>query len=305
MTNVSFKNSGLVLFLFFIVFSICCSAQDKGRPSYEMNLALVSIFRDEADYLREWIEYHHMLGVERFYLYNNLSEDHYEEVLAPYVNSGLVELVDWPYEANGESEFNQMQLNVYNDAIDKTRGVAKWLAIMDTDEFIVPVKAKSIVEFLKPFEKRKDIGGLCGVWFFFGTSGVDKVSSDQLLIELLTLNGGIASNGDLSAIWNTGAYKSIVRPDRVVACVSPHYCTYKKGYGHKMAAWELVQINHYWTRDEDFLHRVKVPRRALWGFPAETTLSWASGMNQNNKYGRTILRYVPELKKRMAQKKLD
>lgn len=305
MKNIPFKNHWMTLAVLFLICTMCCSAEDKASVNYKMNLALVSMFRDEADYLREWIEYHHMLGVERFYLYNNLSEDHYEEVLAPYVKKGLVELIDWPYEASCESEFNQMQRDVYNNAIDKTRGKAKWLAIVDTDEYIVPVKAKTIVEFLKPFEKKKAIGGICGIWIFFGTSGVEKVPPDQLMIELLTLNGGATASGNLSAIWNSGLYKSIVRPDRVVSCVSPHYCIYKKGYHHDMAGWDLVQINHYWTRDEDFLHRVKIPRRAFWGSPAEVTLSWSAAMNQNNNFSNTILRFVPQLKKEMGQKKLD
>ncbi len=34
-------------------------------------MSLCAIFKDEADYLREWIEFHRIVGVEHFYLYNN------------------------------------------------------------------------------------------------------------------------------------------------------------------------------------------------------------------------------------------
>ncbi len=37
------------------------------------------------------------MGAKHFYLYNNLSQDNYLEVLQPYIESGDVELIEWPY----------------------------------------------------------------------------------------------------------------------------------------------------------------------------------------------------------------
>ena len=42
----------------------------------KVTLAIAAIFRDEAPYLKEWIEFHRAVGVERFYLFDNLSTDH-------------------------------------------------------------------------------------------------------------------------------------------------------------------------------------------------------------------------------------
>ena len=41
-----------------------------GNQAY---LAVCAIYRDEAPYLREWIEFHRLVGVERFFLYDNRS----------------------------------------------------------------------------------------------------------------------------------------------------------------------------------------------------------------------------------------
>ena len=71
--------------------SFCCLLN-----AYQHELSVTAIFRDEAPYLREWIEYHKLLGVEHFYLYNNLSQDKCNEVLAPYVKNGEVDLIEWP-----------------------------------------------------------------------------------------------------------------------------------------------------------------------------------------------------------------
>jgi hypothetical protein len=39
---------------------------DKSNPIGYVSIA--AIFKDEAHYLREWIEFHNMLGVEHFFL---------------------------------------------------------------------------------------------------------------------------------------------------------------------------------------------------------------------------------------------
>ena len=56
---------------------------DKNLFLYD--LAIVAIFKDEGKYLKEWLDYHLLAGVDHFYLYNNDSSDDYAEVLAPYV----------------------------------------------------------------------------------------------------------------------------------------------------------------------------------------------------------------------------
>lgn len=61
--------------LFCILFLIVTSS----LASHE--LAVTAIFSDEARFLKEWIEYYQLQGVTKFYLYNNLSEDHYKKVL--------------------------------------------------------------------------------------------------------------------------------------------------------------------------------------------------------------------------------
>ena len=64
------------------------------RRRWQVRLAICAIFRDEARYLAEWLEFHQRQGVERFYLYENNSTDDWERALAPF--SDAVELHRWP-----------------------------------------------------------------------------------------------------------------------------------------------------------------------------------------------------------------
>ena len=52
-------------------------------------LAACTIYRDDAAYLAEWIEFHRLMGVERFFLYDNGSTDNHREVLAGYLAEGV------------------------------------------------------------------------------------------------------------------------------------------------------------------------------------------------------------------------
>jgi hypothetical protein len=122
------------------------------------------------------------------------------------------------------------------------------------------------------------------------------------MIETLLLNGGAVAGGDQTVIFKQGAFKSIVRPKYVSGLHSPHYCTYTSGYKHVQTPYDVALINHYWTRDEDYFYNNKIPRRNNWGTDTETVLLWSAGLNLDTPYGRSILRSVPALRKRMGKR---
>ena len=57
---------------------------------------MCALFKNEGRYLREWLEYHRLVGVDYFYLYDNGSRDRSVQVLQPYIREGLITLVPWP-----------------------------------------------------------------------------------------------------------------------------------------------------------------------------------------------------------------
>lgn len=121
-----------------------------------MNLEICTIIKDEGRFLEEWIEFHLLQGVDKFYLYDNGSSDNTAEVLAPYVNQGIVELVAWP----GESKQPAMCENY----ISVFKGVDKWCAFIDVDEFLW-ILDSSVFRGLKAY------GGVCVNWKLMGSNG--------------------------------------------------------------------------------------------------------------------------------------
>lgn len=147
----------------------------RGEKKYHVTIG--AIFKNEAQYLKEWIEFHRIVGVEHFYLYNNGSNDNYMDILHPYVEQGFVTLVDWPYQ--------QAQMQCYGDIITKFRGETEWLGLIDIDEFVVPKSVMNIREALHPFRYAPSV---LIYWRVFGTSGLMNRERDGLVTEDFTVS---------------------------------------------------------------------------------------------------------------------
>ena len=105
------------------------SARDPECFKYK--LAVTAIIKNESRYLSEWIDYHLLVGIEHFYLYNNGSTDSTAEVLKPYIESGTVSLIDFPGQVK--------QLPAYHDALHRYMNECKYMAFIDADEFLRPL----------------------------------------------------------------------------------------------------------------------------------------------------------------------
>jgi glycosyltransferase involved in cell wall biosynthesis len=263
----------------------------------EYQVGVAMIFRDEAPYLKEWIAYHRLIGVEHFWLFNNLSKDDYKEVLAPYIQEGLVELYDVPIDCHTLNQWNAVQTRSYNRALNYARGRCKWLAVIDADEFILPMEVETIEEALIPYE---EYPAVALHWLIFGTSMVEKIAPDRLMIESLTMHG----QPDLE---ENRYVKLIVKPKETIGFNGPHMCSFLNqsavntdfvAVRTKMdmhITHTALRVNHYWSRDLDYLEHVKIPRSKISGG------SWAAHMERELKtfnlfYDATILRFVPRLR---------
>ena len=201
-------------FIFITLIGSFWSSSLEAKSSHpKWKLSIAAVFRDDARFLKEWIDFHRLVGVEHFWLYNNASQDHYLSVLAPYIDAGTVELIEWPAIAANLPEWNQMQCQIYLDAIERSKKKSTWVAFIDTDEFLFACREDSVAKFLKPYKK---YGAIAVNWQGFGTSGVERIPEGSLLIELLTLRGPYDDR------WNAHV-KSIVNPRLVVDCRNPHY----------------------------------------------------------------------------------
>ncbi len=237
-----------------------------GSDYYLMNLAITAIFQNEAPYLKEWIDFHLSIGVTYFHLFDNLSTDQPEDVLAPYIAQGVVRLTSWPLTSSDVYEWTEVQCLAYERAIHSACGKIQWLAVLDVDEFLFPVQDP----ILNTLHRFKEYGGICVNWQVFGTSNLPRIPEGKKMIEVL--------NAKARTDHVTNHYvKTIVRPECVKKCENAHSMTYHPGFyqvdtdGNRFEGClspsvkiNELRINHYTLRDEYFLKTQKMPRLQKW-----------------------------------------
>lgn len=218
---------------------------------FETELGITAIVKNEAPYMSEWIEFHKLVGAGKFYIYDNESTDNLKEVLKPYIDANEV---IYKY-----IKGKQVQNDAYQDSIEKNCRKVRWMAFIDIDEFIVPLKHATIQDFLKSLSNKPDGVGIN--WVMHGFNGHYEKPS------------GLVCENFPKCDFSTGAnqhIKSIVNPRTVIIANHPHFCVHLppakvvNAKGEKMCGpftgpyLDDILINHYWTKSyEEYTERVK------------------------------------------------
>jgi len=219
-----------------------------AQPRYY--LAVCAIAKNEGAYFQEWIEWHKSVGVEKFYIYDNESSDDTKEILAPYVESGIVEYVFLPGK--------KRQLAAYDDCLGKHRSDARWIAVIDLDEFIVPLKDKTVTEFLKRFE---EFPAVEINWLIYGSGGARKKEAGGVMERF--------RHHSAPAHVSNRHVKTIVDPRRVFCFTGCHEAArisgyaadsrgraVKKNFRDREPQQDVIRINHYAVKSyEEFLEK--------------------------------------------------
>ncbi|MXO05998.1 glycosyltransferase family 92 protein [Flavobacterium sp. HBTb2-11-1] len=230
----------------------------KDTKHYKYKFSICCIFKNEEKYLEEWINYHLVVGVDHFYFYNNNSDDNYLKVLSPFIDKGIVELIDWP--------FNHSQMKAYEDCYNKHRSDTNWLAFIDVDEFLCPLSHTSITSWLIPFQ---DYPGVAVYWKQFGSNGKLNHDYSQLVIEQYDQCWPKPSvftkmfcnmNFPIAEFTNPHHLGS-----RIFGFKIPAINQYKKiiSFGINRlsnSSNSAIQINHYWGKAYDSFLESKINR---------------------------------------------
>lgn len=232
----------------------------KASKSYKYKLAIVAIAKNESDYIKEWLVYHKIQGVDCVILYDNDSTDTMYEVLKPFIDEGFV--IYNTIHGKGK------QMDAYNDAINKYGEQCQYMAIIDCDEFLLPISPfTSLVDAIDfTFKKDKCAGGIGVNWCLFGSSDLNN-KPNGLVIENYTRRAPIEFDKNVHI-------KSIVKPCCVHDFANPHYPEYERGfycinmegklvcsYYNVLSSYETIRINHYFCKSkEEWIRRRKLGR---------------------------------------------
>ena len=261
------------------------------QTKFENELSIVAIMKNEGPYIKEWLDYHILVGVNKFYLYDNESTDNTTEILKPYIERGIVDYTYFPGRAK--------QRPAYYDAIERHADATRWMALIDLDEFLVPVHHKTLPEFLHTLPR---FSQLIVSWVDYGSNG-HETKPDGLVIENYTKH----------ARDNWGI-KSIINPRLITFLGNPHY-NYVAGptideNGKRIGKLNQeknpttinkIRCNHYITKSHaEYMARCNLgdagsgAKVKTFGRDPETNFR---RFNKNDVYDPIMKKYVTKLKK--------
>lgn len=271
------------------------------EPKYDKKykVSVCTIFKNEAPFIKEWIEYQRIVGVDHFYMYNNNSTDNYLEILQPYIDEGIVTLNQWPEVP--------CQLGSYTHWYNNYRHESQWVSFLDLDEFFCPKYADNLVAWLDEYKKYPVVQIY---WRMFGTSGLNSHDYKKLVIEQyhvcwsdLYQTGKILYNTDYDVthlhlgmhhrltakvkgfpIWPINEYKKFVF-DNI----------------HKVGRKpSRIQVNHYWSKSWGTYAEKMKKGSSAYAKNWKTVESFYWHEEHNNSVDYSAYRFIIRLKERLG-----
>lgn len=268
-----------------------------------MKIGICTIQRDRGPWIKEWVTFHYLMGVRKFYIYlHKCTDNSSEEVLK------LKKAFDIECYQIGSDVFRP-QLVAYQHAYFNHSHEVDWLAFIDGDEFLYPVEANNLIEVMQEFSYEK-ISALAIWWKCFGSSGHLK-EPNGLIIE------NYIKRPNLDFLDNKHI-KSIVRShqgESFSVLNNSHYFktangtkdelmrNIDSGYNPNISpSHAKIAINHYVCQSLEFFKKFKQNSgSADAGSEAVRPDSWWEIHDINDFEDRTIQRFLPKLKSLLAE----
>ena len=269
---------------------------DKNLFPYE--LAVVTIIKNEAPYVKEWLDYHLLAGADHFYIYDNDSTDNLKDILQPYIYAGTVTYIFYPGKVR--------QMEAYNDAAKRFRFFCRYMTWIDADEFVFPKSKTTIPEVVDEIlTSNPDACAVAANILTFGSNKQDKADYTRGVLERFTR---CAPNDlvlfDTDGMRGGNVYvKVIANPRSIQSILSPHFANYFQekfavnsngecvvpGLSNDPPITDKISVNHYFTKSrEEFAlkyARGRATNNEKW--PIHIFLAY----DQNKVFDDSILKY--------------
>ncbi|WP_421753425.1 glycosyltransferase family 2 protein [Croceimicrobium sp.] len=232
-------------------------------------LFIAAVFKNEAPFLKEWLDFHLSQGVSRIYLSDNFSSDNPEAVLKPYLDKNQVVLLK-SQSPEMNTRLQALELNRLLKRIENQESKDCWIATIDVDEFLFHHEGQKLDVFLQQFKGQK-VAAVVVNWLMFGTSNLPKLDPQKSMLEQLSWR----------AHWSLGEHK-MVKPILYLAncqgfLEGPHRPFAKNGAKFLYSdcstyqaeepriLHEPLRLNHYWYRSEEYYNSEKRLKRQAFG----------------------------------------
>ncbi|TAL44221.1 MAG: glycosyltransferase family 2 protein [Methylovulum sp.] len=179
-----------------------------------MKFGIGAIFKDEFDYILEWLAWHRLAGFSRFFIADNNSTDGTRQLLEALNEAGFVAILYIPQQVKAQLVAYQTMVNRYYNDVDA-------IAFIDADEFIVSDDDTTPAQHLESLFSDNHVAAVGLNWRIFGSSGNNQQESGLVIERFLKCAR------DRRRCQHR--IKSVVRP-MLVSNVHVHHCVILNDY---------------------------------------------------------------------------
>lgn len=259
-------------------------------------LGLCCIAKDEDLFLKEWIAYHALLGVERFFIYDNESARPIHELLETFADKSRISVIRIPG--------RMAQVPAYQHCLDNFGSQCRWIGFLDVDEFALPMQDQDLRLTLSEFEP---YAALAATWHLMSPSGHLRRPAAPV----------IKAYNQAFAAQESFHVKCFVQPAKTVQAHGPHSFFYKEGEcavneegyplppvnHYTFALGRKIRVNHYFVRSQqDFADKLRRGRA-----DGSSAVDWTMFYEAAAKAwveDEAMLRHVPALEAALARDRL-
>ena len=223
-------------------------------------IAIGSMVRDEARHIAEWVRFHEYAGVRQFYLYDDGSTDGTVDRAREALRDAKLTVMPWNLRvADGRSGRGlHAQALAFAHCISNFGGAFRWMAMIDPDEFLVPLKHDTLDAALGSLG---DVPVISLPWVMFGRSE----AGGEGVLRRFTMRARDPARAGAPGVFNT---KAIFDPTAVTTVhvhrmrATPFFRGWNdRGEGFLMLnaprparlSADLIQLNHYYARGAEDL----------------------------------------------------
>ncbi|XP_020233212.1 glycosyltransferase family 92 protein RCOM_0530710 [Cajanus cajan] len=201
---------------------------EKEKEKFE--LCACTMVWNQARAMKEWVMYHAWVGVQRWFIYDNNSDDEIDDVARELDSKGYnVTRVVWPWIKSQEAGFSHCGL--------KAKEECKWVGFFDVDEFFYLGEGKknALRSIVANFSPSKSVAELRIGCHNFGPSGLRSHPKQGVTV------------GYTCRLRSPERHKSIVRPDllHVSLLNVVHHFELREGFEARKVAPYVAVVNHY------------------------------------------------------------
>ncbi|XP_011016254.1 PREDICTED: UPF0392 protein RCOM_0530710-like [Populus euphratica] len=198
-------------------------------------LCACTMLWNQASFLREWIIYHAWLGIERWFIYDNNSDDEVQEVIDELnLHKYKITRHAWPWVKTQEAGFSHCALRAKHEC--------KWLGFFDVDEFFYFPHGRgrykpgtnSLRALVMKYSDSPKIAELRTVCHSYGPSGLTPPPSQGVTV------------GYTCRLEAPERHKSVVRPELLHTTLlnAVHHFKLRDGYKYLNVRESKVLVNH-------------------------------------------------------------